>query len=91
MPLTLTSVSPDDVSIYFPSSTRELVHPSLVSVSSKHSHFGRTVPLTLASKLHVPRPAQLAGQNMSGQTLLNLGQIIFLPNTLETVVGMSIS
>eukprot|EP00553_Chaetoceros_curvisetus_P014964 CAMPEP_0204649634 /NCGR_PEP_ID=MMETSP0718-20130828/10046_1 /ASSEMBLY_ACC=CAM_ASM_000674 /TAXON_ID=230516 /ORGANISM="Chaetoceros curvisetus" /LENGTH=119 /DNA_ID=CAMNT_0051672783 /DNA_START=185 /DNA_END=544 /DNA_ORIENTATION=+ len=65
----------DESSIYLPSSLSVEEHPGESSFSSKHSHFGRVVPLTMASKLQTPRPAQLAGQNISGHALLSLGHV----------------
>lgn len=34
-------------------------------------------------KMHFPRPAQLTGQNISGQTLLSLGDIIQSERTMK--------
>jgi hypothetical protein len=53
---------------------KESEHDELVSEVSKHSHLGRVNPSTLAAKLQTPLPAQLKGQNKSGQALLNRGQ-----------------
>jgi len=50
-----------------PSGTIESEHAGESSFGSKHSHFGRIVPLTVFAKLHIPPPAQLNGQNISGQ------------------------
>ena len=39
-PFTFTLIRPEESSMYFPSSERELVQPALVSVLSKHSPQG---------------------------------------------------
>ena len=80
-------------SMYLPSKINESVHATLVSFGSKHSQAGRTVPLTSLEKLHLPRPAQLTGQYISGHALLNLGHVrvveIVPPATLTLILSKS--
>jgi hypothetical protein len=71
------SVKPFPSRRYFPSKTKVSEHPTDLSVSSKHSHRGRVIFVPLVCpKMHLPRPAQFTGQNISGQTLLSLRDII---------------
>lgn len=68
--------NPDESTIYLLPNGRDSVQAALVSVLLKHSHLGEAVPFSsMKSQLHIPRPAQLTGQNISGQALVNRGQV----------------